>query len=177
MHLTDAEATDPGLTPGSVPATFEHGEIRFGFAACFDLYFPEHFAALAAQAVDVVLCTSYQRSESADRIRGIAQVRALDTGAYPLRGSYAMGQPDTGAHSPLVAAADGAVLNNAGAGACLLAAELDPKRKFTKPVSHGRPEVEHRALIESHRRAGVYCPRLPFRNRRFARVNRSFRAV
>ena len=24
-HLTDAEATDLGLTPGSVPATFEHG--------------------------------------------------------------------------------------------------------------------------------------------------------
>ena len=120
MHLTDSEATDPGLTPGSVPATFEHGEIRFGFAACFDLYFPEHFEALAAQDVDVVPCTSYQRSESADRIRGIAQVRALDTGAYPLRGSYAMGQPDTGAHS-LVAAADGAVLNDAGAGACLLA--------------------------------------------------------
>jgi predicted amidohydrolase len=125
----------------------------------------------------VVLCPSYQRSESADRIRGIAPVRPLDTGAYLLRSSYAMGQPDTGAHS-LVAAPAGAVLNDAGAGAyILLAAELDPKRKFTKPASHGRPEVEHRALIESHRRAGVYRPRLPFRNRRFARVNRSFRAV
>ncbi len=88
-----------GLTPGSVHRVCEHGAIRFGFATCFDVYFPEHFATLAAQEADPVLCPSYQRSDSADRIRAMAQVRAYDSGAYVIRSSYAMEDPDVGGRS------------------------------------------------------------------------------
>jgi glycerophosphoryl diester phosphodiesterase len=158
VHLTHAEQDDLGLTCGSMPVVFQQGKVRVGFATCFDLYFAEHFAALAAQQADLVLCPSYQRGESAARIRNIAQARALDSGAYLVRSSYAMGEPSAGGRS-LIAAPDGTLLQDAGAHAYVLTGELDLRRKFVKPASYGRPMVEHRALVESHRRAATYRPR------------------
>jgi glycerophosphoryl diester phosphodiesterase len=155
IHLTDVEKDDLGLTPGAKPTVFQHAEIRIGFATCFDIYFPEHFEALAAQCADIVLCPSYQRSESAERICLVAQARALDGGTYLIRSSHSMGDPAVGGRS-LVATPAGTLLADAGKDACVVTAELDPKRKFVKPASHGRPAVEHRALIESHRRPVVY---------------------
>ncbi len=155
VHLTDAEKNDLGLTPGSMPSAFQCGEIRLGFATCFDLYFPEHFQSLAAQKVDLVLCPSYQRSETAERIRLVAQARALDSGAYLIRSSYAMEAPDLGGRS-LIAAPDGRVLKDAGAEACVFSVELDPRQKFEKPASHGQPNVEHQSLLEAHRRPATY---------------------
>ena len=154
IHLTDSESSGLGLTAGSAQTVYRHGAIRIGFATCFDLYFPEHFVALAAQQVDLILCPSYQRSESAARIRTIAQVRALDSGSYLLRSSFAMGTPDTGGHT-LIAAPDGTLLIDAGAEAGVVRVDLDPRRKFTKPASHGQAHVEQRALIESHRRTAM----------------------
>ena len=158
LHLTDAERSELDLTPGAEPMVFEHAGVRVGFATCFDLYFPEHFEALAAQHVDIVLCPSYQRSESSERIRLVAQARALDSGSYVIRSSYSMGKSKVGGHS-LVATPAGALLVDAGEGICVLTAEIDPKRKFIKPASHGRHAVEHRTLIEAHRRPAAYRPR------------------
>lgn len=155
IHLTESESRNLGLSAGSTSPVFEHQGIRLGFATCFDLYFPEHFVALAAQQVDLILCPSYQRSESAERIRLIAQMRALDTGCYLARSSYAMPTPDRGGHS-LIAAPDGTIIADAGNTAGIISAEFDPVQKFTKPASHGQPPVEHRALIESHRRPETY---------------------
>ena len=157
IHLTGAEREDLGLHPGPIPTVFQHGKIRCGFATCFDLYFPEHFALLAAQKVDLVLCPSYQRSESADRIRSMAQNRALDSGTYLLRSSYARGRAEIAGRS-LVAAPDGSILQDAGADASIIKVELDPLDKFTKPASHGRDLVEHRLLMESKRRPALYRP-------------------
>ena len=155
VHLTDIEQGGLGLTPGTMPRVLEHDGVRLGFATCFDLYFPEHFESLAAQNVDIILCPSYQRSESAQRIRLIAQARALDSGAYLVRSSYAMAGPSVGGHS-LVAAPTGVVLADAEDRACVLMEDVDPHCKFVKPASHGRPLVEHRALIESHRVPAAY---------------------
>jgi len=155
IHLPATESRDLGLTAGSTSPLFEYQGLRISFATCFDLYFPEHFVALAAQQVDLVLCPSYQRSESAERIRIIAQIRALDTGCYLVRSSYAMPTPNQGGHS-LIAAPDGTILADAGNIGGIISAEFDPHLKFTKPASHGQPLVEHRALIESHRRPETY---------------------
>ncbi len=155
IHLTDTEKDDLGLTPGAKTAIFQHEGIRIAFATCFDLYFPEHFESLAAQGADVVLCPSYQRTESAERIRLVAQARALDSGAFLIRSSYSMGDETVGGRS-LVATPEGTLLADAGKNACVVSVELDPKNKFVKPASFRRPVVEHRALIESHRRPGVY---------------------
>lgn len=157
MHLTSAETDDLGLSAGARPTVFDHGGLRVGFATCFDLYFSEYFAVLAEQAVDLVLCPSYQRSEAADRIRLVAQARALDTGVYLARSSYAMQDPQSGGRS-LVATPSGTLLADTGPGARVLTVELDPEAKYVKPASHGQKHVEHRALVESHRRAAAYRP-------------------
>ncbi len=157
IHLTGAEKEDFGLHSGPMPTVFKHGKILFGFATCFDLYFPEHFALLAAQGVDLILCPSYQRSESAARIRTMAQVRALDSGTYLLRSSYARGRAEIAGRS-LVAAPDGTLLKDAGSDACTIKIELDPHDKFSKPASHGRALTEHRKLMESKRRPALYRP-------------------
>ena len=159
VHLTDVEKYGSGLTSGSMPPVFQCGDIRLGFATCFDLSFPEHFAALAAQRADLVLCPSYQRSESAERICSNARVRALDSGTYLIRSSYAMSKPGVGGRS-LIAAPDGTLLENAGADACVISADIDPGHQFTKPASHGQEVVEYRALIDSHRRPATYRPRV-----------------
>lgn len=155
IHLPATESRDLGLTAGSVSPVFQYKDLSIGFATCFDLYFPEHFVALTAQQVDLILCPSYQRSESAERIRLIAQMRALDTGCYLARSSYAMPTPNHGGHS-LIAAPNGTLLADAGNTAGVITAEFDPAKKFIKPASHGQPPVEHRALIESHRRPETY---------------------
>ena len=118
VHLTDVEREGLGITPGPLAAVFEHAGIRIGFATCFDLYFAEHFAALAAGGAGLVLCPSYQRSESAERLRMMAQARALDSGTYLLRSSYAMADPAVGGRS-LVAAPDGTLLADLGSEAGL----------------------------------------------------------
>ncbi len=158
-HLTGVEIKDMGISPGASPAVFEHQGVRLAFGICFDLYFPEYFAALAAQRVDLILCPSYQRSESVSRIALIARARALDSGAYLARSSYAMGGTATGVggHS-LVAAPDGALLADAGSGAGVIAIEIDPGKKFVRPASFGQPPVEHRALLDGCRRPGLYRP-------------------
>lgn len=167
VHLTDVERYGSGLTPGSMPAVFQYEEIRLGFATCFDLSFPEHFAALAGQRADLVLCPSYQRSESAGRICSNAQVRALDSGTYLIRSSYAMPKPGVGGRS-LVAAPDGTLLENAGEDACVIFVDIDPGKQFTKPASHGQKVVEYRQLIDSHRRPATYRPRVERAKRIYA---------
>ena len=157
LHLTDVEKDEQGLTPGAKPTVFEHGAVRIGFATCFDLYFSDYFSVLATQSLDLVLCPSYQRSETPERIALIAQARALDTGVYLVRSSYSMGTAEAGGRS-LVASPSGMLLTDAGAQPCVVTAELVPKQKFVKPASHGRKPAEHRALIESHRRAEAYRP-------------------
>ncbi len=155
IHLTEVERDELELSPGHGATVGAHKGLRIGFATCFDQYFPEHFEVLAAQRVDLILCPSYQRSETAARIRLIGQARALDAGAYVARSSYSMGRQDVGGRS-LIASPEGELLGDAGPAPGLLRVELDPRRKFIKPASHGRAPVEHRALIEAHRRPYTY---------------------
>ncbi|MHC4874805.1 MAG: carbon-nitrogen hydrolase family protein [Planctomycetota bacterium] len=82
IHLTSSETDSLGLTAGSKVEVYEYRGLRISFAICFDFYFAEYFSALAAEKPDLILCPSYQRSESAERICILSQVRALDTGAY-----------------------------------------------------------------------------------------------
>ncbi len=157
-HLTAAEEEQLGISAGSDgPATARLDGWRCGFATCFEVYFPEHFAVLAAAKVDLILHPTYQRSESAERIRLISAARALDSGAWLLRASYATGHAGTGAHS-LVASPEGDIIADAGEEPAVLAAEFDPSRRFVKPASHGQPDTEHRSLIEERRRPVLYRP-------------------
>ncbi len=163
-HLTGVERQALGLTPGGGAGQFRLARWRAGIAVCFDLYFPEYIEALAAEQVDMILCPSYQRSESPDRIRLICGCRALDAGAYILRSGYAMADASHGGTS-LVAGPDGRVLADAGSEPGVLKFSFDPGTKFHKPASHGQPATNHRRLIERHRRPHLYRP-YPERTRR-----------
>lgn len=156
-HLPDAERDDLAVRPGGSPRLAEACGLRIGFATCFDVYFPEWFAALAARGVDLVLSPSYQRSETGDRLRLISACRALDSGAWLARASYAMPTSGRGGHS-LVAAPDGTIVVDAGETPGVTMVEMDPARRWVKPASHGKPAVEHRGLIEAHRRPALYRP-------------------
>ena len=157
IHLTDLEIDSLELETGTEVTVVEHDDIRMGFAVCFDMYFPEYFSALAAQNVDIIICPSYQRSESGERICLISQTRALDAGCYLVRSSYAIAGSETGGHS-LVASPEGRLLATAGTEPGIIQVEIDPTRKFVKPRSHGQPLIEHRTLIERHRRPVLYRP-------------------
>ena len=156
-HLTDVEINNLGLTAGAEVPVFEYDGVRLGFAVCFDMYFPEYFSSLAAQKVDIIICPSYQRSESGERICLISQTRALDTGCYIVRSSYAVIGSHTGGNS-LVASPEGQLLSIAGTEPGAIEVEIEPARKFIKPRSHCQPLIEHRVLIEAHRRPVLYRP-------------------
>lgn len=155
VHLTDVEAQELGLIAGNKVGVFDWQGIRLGFAVCFDMYFASYFEALAKHKVDVIVCPGYQRSESGDRIRLISGARALDTGAYVVRSSYAMNTPNKGGHS-LVASPNGDIVVDAADAVGMVRVDMDPQMKFVKPASHGQPDVEHRALIDAHVRPEVY---------------------
>ena len=156
-HLTDFETQELGLMPGSEPAVFEHQGFRLAVAVCFDLYFPEYFAVLAARKADIILSPSYQRSESGERICLIARTRALDSGAYLVRSSYSTGDPGKAGHS-LVASPDGLLVADAGVAPGVLSVEFNPARKFEKTAYHNGPQTVHRTLTETHRRPYLYRP-------------------
>ncbi len=158
IHLTKMEK-ELGLTAGSSLGTAEHNGVRFGFAVCFDFYFPAYFETLSIENVDLVLCPSYQRSESSERIRTICQCRALDSGVYIVRSSYYMGSEDKGGHS-LIASPEGTILAGMRSDSGTISFDINPHKKFVKPSSHGQKKVEHRALIEANRRPILYRPHI-----------------
>lgn len=159
IHLTDMEINILKLKAGSKVSVFEDKGVRLGFAVCFDLYFSEYFSAIAAQNTDIIICPSYQRSELGDRICLISQTRALDSGCYLIRSSYAIEGSRMGGHS-LVASPEGDLLANAGTEPGILKIEIDPAKKFVKPRSYKQPLIEHRVLTERHRQPTIYRQRM-----------------
>ena len=155
IHLTEAESDGLEMSAGSRVDTTLVDEVRVGVATCFDFYFAEYFAALSNLSPDLILSPAYQRSESPERLVCMSQTRAIDSGAWFVRSSYAIAGGRTGGCS-LVVAPDGEVVVNAGGESGVIEAEIDPKVKFVKPRSHGMPDVNHRELIASRRRPDVY---------------------
>ena len=155
LHLTAAEQEQMQLKSGDEIKVFEYQGIRYGFAICFDIYFPEYFVTLAEAQVDIIIAPSYQRSETASRIEVLCSSRAIDSGATILRSSYAMPDQAKGGRSS-VTLPDGRIIENAGSAPLVIEAEINPFFRFMKPESHGRPEIEHRQLISKFSRPGVY---------------------
>ncbi|MEZ5277378.1 MAG: glycerophosphodiester phosphodiesterase family protein [Opitutaceae bacterium] len=155
LHLTEAESTRLRLDPGLRMQVIRWRGHLLGFAPCFDLYFSEVSEALAFAKVDLVVSPSYQRSESPGRIRLLARGRALDTGAWLIRSGYAMEGGSSGGES-LVAAPDGSLVATGGQQAGIVRCQVDLSEKWMKPHSHGQAVIEHRVLLEGHRRPGLY---------------------
>lgn len=82
IHLYDAHGHQESATvePGGALACFDLGGIRFGLATCYDVRFPEQFAALArAGAHAVLLPVSWADGPGkAEQLRILLRARALD---------------------------------------------------------------------------------------------------
>jgi glycerophosphoryl diester phosphodiesterase len=157
LHLTSAES-DMGFVPGSKIGVFDFNGLKLGFTICFDVYFAEYSAALAGEQIDLMICPSYQRGEESSRIEAMTRTRAIDSGAWVLRSSYAISKDSPkGGHSMIVSPA-GKILADAGSEPGVQIIEFEPKDNFFKPASFGQPPVMHRDLMESKRRPDVYRP-------------------
>jgi glycerophosphoryl diester phosphodiesterase len=156
-HLTDVESKAFGITAGDEAKIFEVDGLRIAVAVCFEMYFPEYFARLAALRPDIIVVPSYQRSETGSRIELLSGCRAFDAGAFLVRSSYSRDVPGVAGHS-LVASADGTIVANLAEAPGILTVSIDPTRRYRKPAHHGGSEVEHRTLIDTHRRPEIYRP-------------------
>jgi len=87
-------------------------------------------------------------------------VRAIVTGTYLLRSTYAIGAEDTDGRS-LIAAPDGRLLGVAAGEPQVLSVIVDPQQKFNHQASYGQPMTGHRSLIEAHRCPNMYRPNSP----------------
>jgi glycerophosphoryl diester phosphodiesterase len=58
----------------------------------------------------------------------------------------------------MIVGPDGGVIADAGPTPGVLKARLDPFARYRKSASHGRAKVEHRDLMEEHRRPALYRP-------------------
>jgi glycerophosphoryl diester phosphodiesterase len=155
IHLTQAEL-DWGIVPGSEVGIFEWNGLKLGFSVCFDIYFAEYNATLAAEKIDMLIYPAYQRGQDTGTLEAMTRTRAIDSGAWVLRSSYSVA-PDSpqGGYSMLVDSG-GKILANAKSMPGVLIEDFDPNDKYRKPASYGKPEVLARELLEDKRRPGVY---------------------
>lgn len=160
VHLPESEVR-LGVEPGRSAAVASVEGVRFTFATCFDLYFPEFFERLAALGPDLILVPSYQRSENCESIRTQCAARALDAGAYLLRASYSMGPESHTGGTSLIATPAGDLLLDLGQKTGAAVAELDPKARPVRPAYHGGPSVSGRAAVGPFRRPETYRPAGP----------------
>lgn len=128
-----------GILPGKGPGVFEINGIRYGASICFDFYFPELFAKYCEAEIDVMVMSSLQRRESAERLHYLGQARAFDCGCTVLRSSVAMpGKPEVAGRSMCIGP-DGTIIADAGGTPGVLVVEFEPKARFVQPASFDRP--------------------------------------
>lgn len=128
-----------GVEAGSGSGVFSINGVRFGASICFDFYFPELFARYADARIDVMVMSSLQRREKAERLHYMTRTRAFDLGCTVLRSSVAMpGKPDVAGRSMCVTP-DGTILADAGGEPGVLIVEFDPHARFVQPASFDCP--------------------------------------
>lgn len=88
VHLFSPDGEDAACTPGTAPATFEAGGVRFALAVCYDLRFPDLFAHYATYGVDCVLVPAAWPAVRLAQWDLLVRARALD-GEYYVAGANA----------------------------------------------------------------------------------------
>ena len=157
LHLTDTEV-QLGIVPGNKIEILDFSGLKIAGAICFDQYFPDYFNMLALHKADLILCPSYQRGESAKRIRLLAAARAFDSGAWIARSSYSVENSEELAGRSLLASPDGEIKVEASGTPTVLITEFNPMWKFCKAAAFGEAEVEYHQMIIDHRRPAFYHP-------------------
>lgn len=126
------------------------------FPTCYDCYFNEYIAHIAARKPDIVLVSSHQRSERADILEMQVKNIAFNTNAFVLRASVAMGEGRDGGCS-MVAGPDGRILAGFGQQIGMLSCEIgDPHRKYMRSNSFGGAMIPNDRFVEQGRTPWSY---------------------
>lgn len=88
VHLFSPDGENRACTPGTAPATFVAGGIRFALAICYDLRFSELFAHYAASGADCVLVPAAWPASRLAQWDLLMRARALE-GEYYVAGANA----------------------------------------------------------------------------------------
>lgn len=157
QHLPLSELRNPCidhsyLSRVQAPYVVEIDGLRFGFLTCYDCYFNEFIARMAAEQLDIVLMSAYQRGERADMLETEVKNIAYQCNAYGIRSSVSMGGADYlyGANS-MIAAPDGRILGNLGQAPGRLVCEFDPHFKFTRCAGFGQETMRNEDFIAQGR--------------------------
>jgi deaminated glutathione amidase len=135
LHTGESWRESAAYDGGTAHALVDTPIGKLGLSICFDLRFPELYAALAAQGADVLAVpAAFTVPTGAAHWHVLLRARAIETGCHVIAatqgGTHADGRTTYG-HS-LVIDPWGAVLaegpggDDAGGGAALLFAEIDP---------------------------------------------------
>ena len=161
QHLVPFEKEIYGLDDSytkeaSVPAIVECGGIRFGALVCYDNYFYEMYSALAMENPDVILISSYQRSDPHHVLEMMTAFLAYNTNAYVVRSSVSLGKDSESGACSLVASPSGRILMNMKNETGLGTVSFDPHERFLKPGGYGRALMKHHQYIEEGREPWKY---------------------
>ncbi len=139
------------------PAIVEVDGIRLGFLVCYDCYFEEYVAHIAARKPDIVLVSSHQRGERLDILEMLTKWTAFRTNAYVLRSSVGMGAEAGVGGTTMAAAPDGSVIGNFGQQLGTFSCEIeDPHWKYMRSNGFGGKSIRNDAFIEQGRTPWCY---------------------
>ena len=163
QHLTPGEVTKRKLDSDysfefEEPTVITIDGIQYGFLICYDFYFYEMFANMARQNLDIIIGCSHQRSDKVEAIELISRFCAYNCNAYVVRSSVSMDENSDIGGGSLVVAPDGEVLVNMGTRIGMETVELDPHKKYLKPMGYGNAVGMHHQYIEQGRRPWKYRP-------------------
>lgn len=68
--------------PGTSPATVDFGGFRFGFAICYDIFFPELAKRCAMDGADCIVCISASPKTSKEAFERVLPARAVEDTCY-----------------------------------------------------------------------------------------------
>lgn len=152
IHLFDAKTPDGleykeslAFRPGDQVVTFDCEGVTVGLAICYDLRFPELFAALADRGAELILVPSaFTIPTGMNQWEPLLRTRAIETGCYVAAcdqwGRYARGRENYG-HS-MVVDPWGTVIAQCREGVDTLAVDLD--LEYLEAVRQRLPVQQHR---------------------------------
>ena len=167
QHLTAAEKNSWKIASEYTNHTtgaeiIEVDGIRFGALICYDTYFTEYTASLAAKHPDIVLISSFQRAERKDIIRMQCVSTAFNCNAFVLRASVSMGENAKAGGNSMAVAPDGTILGEFGNQCgCFSCTVKDVKEKFMRSNSYGGSLIPNDRFIEQGRTTWSYRPAGP----------------
>jgi nitrilase len=159
IHLFDMIGADQSVykesalySPGSELACFRIGEITFGCAICYDLRFPELFAALVRRGAEaIVMPAAFTLVTGLAHWEVLCRARAIETQTYFLAanqsGTYTVnGEVRANFGNTMVVSPWGQVIARAEDGVGYIAATL--QRPSVLDVRSRMPVAHHRVPIE-----------------------------